>query len=766
MARPNEAAEEENDPFDMDEILGLDDESGAAERAEEEAQEKLQHIVRAEYTNARDYVDFNVSLKREEAYKYYAGWPFGDEEEGRSQVVITEVRDKILGMMPSLVRVFTSGDKVVEYQPVNQEDIEAAEQATDYVNYLLDADGNNAFKMIYEALKDGLIKKTGVFTWRWETEEQVEEQSYTGLSYDQVQIMRMDPEVEILSESHRQEMPPEMQQAAASGSQIPPAMLQELQLLAEPVCDIYIRRTRKKGRLRVECIPPEQFLISREATCEDDAELIGRRRLMRVSDLVEMGVSQEQAERHSGANDPYLFQREALLRNPGLYGPRPDSFDPSQKWVLWLDCLVRVDTDGDGIAELHHVRAIGDNCEIVFDEIVSDVNYAVFCPNPEPHAVIGMSVADETMDLQFIKSHVMRATLDSLAGSIFPSLAVVEGAVDIDDALNTEMGRIIRMKAPGMVQPISEPFIGAQALGVMAYLDEISAARTGQSKASQGLDADVLQSTTKAAVTATLSASQERLEMIARIFAETTLRRMFRGILRTLIRHQDKPRMVRLRGKWTPIDPRDWNADMDVSVTVALGRGDEGQKMAFLGQIAQKQEQLLATMGPGNPLCDVSQLRSTYAEMLRIAGYKDASRFFKPLDQQQAQQMAEQAAQQKPPQDPTVLLAQVEAQKVQKDIEIATLKMQLEMEKAKAEDDRERDRNEADIALRAAEIQAKYGAQINLAAIQANIDRDRHAAQIAADERVGTHRNDTQAAAAAYAAQQKAAQAPTGYGGE
>lgn len=702
----------------------------------------LEATLRTEYENARDYIDDEVSEARELAAKYYLGLPFGDEEEGRSAVVLTEVRDKILGMLPSLVRVFTSGDRVVEFVPANQEDIDAAEQATDYVNFLLDTDGNNSFQLIYNCLKDGLLKKTGVVTWRWEDYSNVEEMTYSGLSPDQALVLRMDPEVEVLSEQVTQILPPELQALA----NVSPQAMQELQLLAEPTHGLRIRRTKRKGKLCLECIPPEQFLISREATCEDDATLIGRRRLARVSELVEMGFDREIVERNAGRNDPYLWNNEALLRNPGLDVPQSDSADASQKWVLFFDGLLRVDTDGDGVAELHHVRAVGDNCELLADEIVSDVNYAVFCPNPEPHAVIGMSVADETMDLQFIKSHVMRGVLDSLADSVFPSLGVVEGAVEIDDALNTERGRLIRMKAPGMVQPISQPFIGVQALGVMGYLDEISAARTGQSKASQGLDTDVLQSTTKAAVTATLSAAQERMEMVARVFAEICLRRTFRGILRTVVRHQDKPRMVRLRNRWVAVDPRDWNAEMDLQVTVALGRGDEAQKMAFLGMVAQKQEQLLQTLGVSNPLCDISQLRNTYAEMLRLAGFKDASRFFKPIDQQVVQQLAAQT-QQQPQQDPAVLLAQVEAQKIQKDIEVAGAKMQLEMMKAKAEDDRARDLNEANVQLKVAEIQAKYGAQIDMAAIQANIERDRYAQEIASNERVQMDRNAQQAAA-------------------
>lgn len=729
------------EPDDIMALGAIEADYNAAEAEEEQRQQELQSVLRSEYEAARDYIDTEVSPAREKAAKYYFGMPFGDEEEGRSQVVLTEVRDKVLGMLPSLVRIFTSGERVVEFAPRNEEDVAAADQATDFVNYLLDADGNNSFQVIYNCLKDGLLKRTGVLHWYWDEYTETDEETYSGLSPEQAQVLRMDPEVEILAEEIVQEASPELQQALAS---LPPDIAMELAAGAEPTVRLLVRRTRRRGKLCVHCIPPEQLLISRDATSEDDASFIGRRRLARASELIEMGLDRETVERNAGTNETYLWNTEALLRNPGLEQPIADRADPSQQYVLFIDALLRYDSDGDGVAELHHIRAVGDHCEILSDEIVSDVNYAVFSPNPEPHAVIGLSVADETADLQFIKSHIMRATLDSLANAIFPSLGVVEGAVEMDDALNTERGRIIRMKAPGMVQPLSEPFIGVQALGVMSYLDEIAAARTGQSKASQGLDADVLQSTTKAAVTATLSASQERLEMIARVFAEIPLRRLFRGILKTVVRHQDKPRMVRLRNRWVPVDPRTWNADMDVIVTVGLGRGDEMQKMAFLSQVAGKQEQLLQTLGLGNPLVGIDQLRNTYAEMLRIAGYKDASRFFRPIDPQMAQQMVAQMGQGQQQQDPAVLLAQVEAQKIQKDIQIADAKMRLEMERARAEDDRARDKNEGELYLKALEIQAKYGAQVELGTLQAIFNHQRGAQQIEMQERVQTQRNAMQ----------------------
>ena len=181
--------------------------------------------------------------------------------------------------------------------------------------------------------------------------------------------------------------------------------------------------------------------------------------------------------------------------------------------------------------------------------------------------------------------------------------------------------------------------------------------------------------------------------------------------------------MIRLRGKWVEVDPRTWNAGMDARVNVALGRGTEQQKLSMLMQVKQAQEAIVQAMGPANPLVGLTEYRNTLDQILTLAGFKDTSRFFKEVDEQQAAQMM--AAGQKP--DPAQVLAQIEAQKAQVDMAIAQDKARLEWEKAKLADDRERDKLDAEIILKAAEIYGKYQQQVDVAQIKADIDRDREA---------------------------------------
>ena len=316
----------------------------------------------------------------------------------------------------------------------------------------------------------------------------------------------------------------------------------------------------------------------------------------------------------------------------------------------------------------------------------------------------------------------MRNTLDSLAQSIHPRTAVVEGQVNIDDVLNNETGAIIRMRAPGMVTPFSSPFVGQPAFAMMDYMDQMREDRTGMSKAAMGLDPDALQSTTKAAVSATVSASQSRLELQARILAEG-MKKLFKGILYLMTTHQDKPRMVRLRNQWVQIDPRVWDAGMDVNVNIGLGNGDTNEKLAALNIIMQKQEQIMAQFGPMNQIASLPMYIRTLQKAIELSGYKDASSYFNtlPTDFQMPQEQ--------PKPTPEEVLAQVQAQSIQADIQKKAAELELQREKMMRDDDYRRDQLAQDLLLKKYELELKDGTQISTAEIDAQQAMDREAMQ-------------------------------------
>jgi hypothetical protein len=680
---------------------------------------ELQGIVSAELEDAVSYIDSDVSPIRAKGTEYYRGDPFGNEEDGRSQVVAMEVRDTVSAMLPSLMKVFFSSENVVEYVPRGPEDVAGAQQATDYANYIFSAD-NNGFMTTYALFKDSLVRKCGIAKYYWEDVEEVKIEEYSGLDDQTVQIlMQEDAEVKIVVSYPDPSMSMEMMQP-----QVDPATGLPMQMPQPMLHDVQIKRNIKDGRIRIMAVPPEELILDRRARSFDDAAIIAHRQMATVSDLIGMGYDQEEIEENISStdldsNDEYLA-RQPLSTTMGA----GSSLNPMQQRVLYVEAYMRVDFDGDGIPELRKICCMGSGYTMVRNLPASYIPFVDFPCDPEPHTspLEAMSIFDITHDIQEIKSEIMRNTLDSLAQSIHPRTAVVEGQVNIDDVLNNETGAIIRMRAPGMVQPFSSPFVGQAAFPMLDYMDQMREDRTGMSKAAMGLDPDALQSTTKAAVSATVSASQSRLELQARILAEG-MKKLFKGILYLMTTHQDKPRMVRLRNQWVQIDPRVWDAGMDVNVNIGLGNGDTNEKLAALNIIMQKQEQIMAQFGPMNQIASLPMYIRTLQKAIELSGYKDASSYFNtlPTDFQMPQEQ--------PKPTPEEVLAQVQAQSIQADIQKKAAELELQREKMMRDDDYRRDQLAQDLLLKKYELELKYGTQISTAEIDARQAMDREAMQ-------------------------------------
>jgi hypothetical protein len=677
---------------------------------------ELQGIVAGELEDAVSYIDADVSPIRAKGTEYYRGDPFGNEEDGRSQVVAMEVRDTVSAMLPSLMRVFFSTENVVEYVPRGPEDVAGAQQATDYANYIFSND-NNGFMTTYALFKDSLVRKCGIAKYWWDETEEVKIEDYSGLDDQTVQmLMNEQAEVKIVVSYPDPSIPMDMMQMDPMTGMMPPQPM---------LHDVQIKRTVKDGRIKIMAVPPEELVIDRRARSFDDAGIIGHRQMATVDDLLQMGYELDEIEENISStdldsNDEYLA-RQPLSTTMGA----GDSLNPGQRRVLYVESYIRVDFDGDGIPELRKVCCMGSGYTVVRNLPSSYIPFVDFPCDPEPHTspLEAMSIFDLTHDIQEIKSEVLRNTLDSLAQSINPRTAVVEGQVNIDDVLNNETGALIRMRAPGMVQPFSTPFVGQAAVPMLDYMDSMKEDRTGMSKAAMGLDADALQSSTKAAVAATIGASQGRIELQARILAEG-MKKLFKGILYLMTTHQDKPRMVRLRNEWVEIDPRVWNSSMDVTVNIGLGNGDTNERIQALTMIAGKQEQIMQQFGLSNPVVTPAMYIRSIQKIIELSGFKDASSYIQtlPADFQMPQADA-------PKPTPEEVLAQVQAQSIQADIQKKAAELELKREQMIRDDDYRRDQMAQDLMLKKYELELKYNTQISTAEIEAQQAMDREAMQ-------------------------------------
>jgi len=681
---------------------------GEMQEDEVMSEEQLQGVISAEIYDAISFIDDDIGGNRALATEYYYGQLFGDEEEGRSQVVSMDVRDTVQGILPSLMRIFFGPERVVEFAPQGPEDVQNAEQATDYVDFIFKRD-NQGFKILHSAFKDALVRKVGIVKYWWDESVEVKAESFSMLDEQTMMFLTQDPDIEI-SAVREYPIPGMAEQNIAQGIMTPPPMMY----------DVEIKRRIKTGKVKIEALPPEEFLIDRRAKSIDEATFVGHRAMKTVSDLVAMGYDYDEMVEVAGNGNDFDNNEEYQARNPFAVISTANNGDPSSKSVLYIEGYLKVDFDGDGIAEMRRICTVGTGNKVIRNEIVDGRQFADFCPDPEPHTFFGMCPADVVMDIQRIKSNVQRGILDSLAQSIHPRTAIVEGQANMEDVLNTEVGAVIRMRAPGMVQPFTTPFVGQAAFPMLDYLDDIKQTRTGISKAASGLDADALQSTTKAAVSATVNAAHQHIEMIARIFAETGLRKLFTGILKLVIENQDKARMVRLRNTFVPIDPRSWDANMDVIVNVGVGDGTLEDRINVLSQVAMRQEMLIKETGPNNPIVSLPQYTNTLTKMLQLAGIKDSQNYFNQLP------VDFQLPEPPPPKpSPEEVLAQVQAQSIQADIEKKAAELDLQRQKMIMDDDRERDKIEQDGILRRYELELKYGVQIQSAEINAAMNTDR-----------------------------------------
>ena len=630
--------------------------------------ESVKGILESEIDNSIGFIDTETSDDRTKALEYYLRYPYGNEVEGRSQIVTGEVAEAVDGALPQLIRVFTTTEDIVYFEPKSENDEASAMQATDYCNWVFYRE-NEGLIILHNWFKDALLQKVGIVKAYWDAKEDVVKEKYRNLTEDELALLMSDGSLEII----RQKV--DMVEIGTDEMGMP---------IQAPTYSVTVKKVNKSGQVKIENVPPEEFLISKAAKTIDDSPFVAHRRLMPRSDLIAMGYDKDIVD-SLPTYDDLSFTQERIARFD--QGENPDdspSMDPAMQNLEVYECYIRIDEDDDGIAELRRIVYCGS--EILEDEETDVVPFHSICPIPIPHKFFGQSLADRTMDIQLIKSTVTRQMLDNLYLTNNARIGVVDGQVNIDDVLNATPGGVIRLKNAAAIVPIQVPSVTAQAFPMLEYMDGVQAKRTGVNDAQQGLDPDVLSNVTAAAVAAMVKSNSGKLELIARIFAETGVKSLFRGILHLLGKYQDKEKIVRMRGKYVSFDPRTWANEYDVSVNVGLGSGDRDQKLTMLQMILSKQEQILQQFGPSNPLVSVGQYRNTLAKFIESAGFKDANQFINPITPEQDAALA----QPKPPTpdaqaEVAKMLADVEREKTQAKAQIDSQKLDLERQKLEAE---------------------------------------------------------------------------------
>ena len=679
---------------------------------------EVEGIVQDAISSAVDFVESEISQDRIKAQRYYDGEVDLGYEDGRSKVVATKVRDTVRAVKPSLMRIFLSTAKPVDFVPRGPEDVAMAEQATEFMHH--EFTRLNGYRVINDAFQDALVKKQGIVKAYWMTYPEAEIYTFGDLSDDELTYLTDDDEVTVIEQTTEMSI-----------------SIDEMGIEVEvPKHDIKISRKQERGELCIESVPPEEFFINRDARNLKDAYLVAHRTEMRAGDLIGMGYDPEVVldldsfDSGSEMTEAEVYER----RGYSMDTSDEDEQDPSMKNVTVTEAYMRIDADGTGVPVLHKLTCGGTSYELLDFEPCDELPFAKFEIDPEPHTFYGRSLAEIVMDDQDAATSVLRSILDNVAMTNNPRLAVIEGAANIDDVLNNEIGAIVRMRQAGAVQDLSVPFTAGQTLGALTYLDGLVESKTGVSRASMGLDPDAMQSTTKAAVQATVQAAAGQVEVMVRNLADG-MKDLFGIMLRLSHKNVDEEQMMRMNGSFVPVDPRVWDSSMDVSINVGLGTGREEEKAMALSQALQMQTMVYQTYGPMNGLVSMTNIRNTLADQLAVSGIRNADRYFAPITEeieaQMLQQQQQAQAQQGEEQDPNAAFLQAEQMKAQVKMQSDAAKMQLDAQKAAADNDLKRDQMAQDLLVDAAKVYGEYGTSVDVARIQAEQDKVRMIGQMA-----------------------------------
>jgi len=652
-------------------------------------------ILDRELRASSGYIGGEIVSRRKKSLEFYLGKPFGNEQEGRSQVVSTDVSDTVESLMPSLMRIFTAGDRVFECEPVGSEDEQVAAQATDYLNYIFYKE-NNGFTALYAAFKDALIQKNGILKVYWDDSEKTTREEYKKLTEDEFNILVADDEVKV---SEHTEYKEDIKDEDG-------ITLDEL-----VYHDCVVHKTISYGKVKIDPVPPEEFLIERRAKSIEDANFIAHKTTMTRTELIEMGYDADViATLPVGDTNFYSEDKHVRFEDTDFSAPQ-DRGDKTTDNILIHECYARIDVDGDGKSELVKVCLAGDsNYKVLGMDEIDTMPFISLTPIMMPHRFYGRSVSELVEDIQLVKSTVMRQMLDNMYLTNNNRIAVQDGQVAMDDLLTNRPGGIVRTKQPpnNVIMPLQAQPITDQASTMLGYLDSIKEQRTGVSRQSQGLSPDSLNSKTATGMNQVLTQSQMRMELIARIFAETGMKDLGKKLFELVCKYQQKEKMIKIRGKFIAMKPYEWRDRVNISVSVGLGTGSKEQQLILLNSILQRQmEALNLQQNIHGPVVNLKNIYHTLRKLVENAGLGSVDPYFMDPEVGAAQMPPI------PPPAPTefekVSLAQVQGEN-----ERAVLNSTIETKKLEADM-----RNKLlDFELKVKDMELKYNTKIDELALK------------------------------------------------
>lgn len=572
--------------------------------------EDILSIVSSELSSASGASENDaIQMGRQNALAAYLG-DKGNVVEGRSSVVSTDVADAIEWIMPEVMKAFTQNNEVVTFDPVGPDDRRQAQIESRYVYDILMKD-NEGFIALHEFFKDALLQKNGFFKIWYENEPCVTVENYTGLNPLEFEMLQQDPELEVTGMTERTH-------SDEHGTM--------------QVYDVNVKRTRHTGKIRIKCIAPDDMRINRmhDSVCLKDARFIAHAMTMTKSDLIEAGFDKEIVESLPTESEEFRESKNYRFsmqgENVAPYGG--NSKDPSMYTYDVSECYMRMDIDGDGIAERVKITVAGfDNPTNILDiEEVEEWPFVSATAILMSHKLFGLSVYDRLKEIQEQKTAIWRNILDNMYLKNNQRTIAVEGMVNLDDLLISRPGGIIRAKRTDAVAPYVTPDLGSDVYRMVDYLDQVRAGRVGVSPEGSIADQSIGDAVGSEGVERLLTQKEELVGLMVRVFAETGIKPLMQMIRKLLMKHIDATIDYEYHDEWVQVAPKNWFQRNRTTVRVGTGSGNRQQQASALTAVLGYQEKLLAN--PGQALVTEANVFTALDDLAKVSGMPGAGAYF------------------------------------------------------------------------------------------------------------------------------------------
>jgi hypothetical protein len=671
---------------------------------------QIQAIVHREINNSLGYLSGQLTEQRKKSLEYYLGEKLGTEIDGRSQVVSTDVADTIETILPNLLRIFTASDRTVICEPVKAEDVPLAEQATNYINYIFNKD-NPGFNILYSWFKDALLEKNGIVKVYWDESQKTTQETYKHLEQDEYDALLQDDNIEIIKHEEIEDDTHDDKIAAIESMAMQQG--QDLNIPRPKLHNVILKRTSEYGKVKIENVPPEEFLIQRNAKTIEESNFVAHRTTKTRTELLQMGYDPEIIAQ-SPHSQEIIYNTEKMTRFSDIDEyPFTQSPDSSTDIIDVFECYVRLDYNGDGFAELRKIVVVGDTAIKILENVAVDsIPFCSLTPIPMPHRFYGRSVSELVQDIQLVKSTVLRQLLDNMYLTNNNRIAIMDGMVNLDDLLTARPGGVVRTKQPPsqVMLPMQNQTISAQAFPLLEYLDTVRETRTGVTRYSQGLEADSLNKTATG-INTLMTQTQMRMELIARIFAETGVKDLFRKIFELTVKYQDKGRMIELNNAFVMVKPTEWKDRYNINIVVGLGSGSKEQQLIILNSILEKQLQAFSLQGNKEyPMVTLKNIYNTLSKMIENAGLKNTENYFVNPEMGMKYIQPPQPAPLSPIEKIEFTRIDSENKRKQADLELQFKQLQLDTNKM-----------QLDFQTKMKELELKYHTQIDVAKLEGEV---------------------------------------------